>query len=216
MTVDRGDEWGPPTRKGRETRQRIVDAAADLIYARGVAAASLDEVGRATGTSRSQLYHYFSGKSALVGAVIDRQRDRILAFQRPALESLATWEDITGWRDMIVAVQRELGCRGGCPLGSLANELAELDDSARVRLADAIGSWEKLLADGLATMARRGELRSDADPATLALGVMASLQGGLLLAKTTRSTYPLEVALDAAIAHLRTFACPRVGTPSRV
>jgi len=124
VTVDRGDEWGPPTRKGRETRQRIVDAAADLIYARGVAAASLDEVGRATGTSRSQLYHYFSGKNALVGAVIDRQRDRILAFQRPALESLATWEDITGWRDMIVAVQRELGCRGGCPLGSLANELA--------------------------------------------------------------------------------------------
>ena len=45
---------------------------------------------------------------------------------------------------------------------------------------------------------------------------MASLQGGLLLAKTTRSTYPLEVALDAAIAHLRTFACPRVGPPSRV
>ena len=152
---------GSADRKGRETRQRIVDAAADLIYARGVAATSLDEVGRATGTSRSQLYHYFSGKSALVGAVIDRQRDRILAFQRPALESLATWEDITGSATYRRGANQELGCRGGCPLGSLANELAELDDSARVRLADAIGSWEKLLADGLATMARRGELRSD-------------------------------------------------------
>jgi AcrR family transcriptional regulator len=140
---------------------------------------SLDDIGRATGTSKSQLYHYFSGKNALVGAVIDRQRDRILAIQRPALEALATWEDITSWRDMIVVLQRELGCRGGCPLGSLANELAELDDTARVRLADAIGSWEQLVADGLATMAQRGELRSDADPATLALGVMASLQGGL-------------------------------------
>ena len=216
VTVHRGDEQGPATRKGRETRQRIVDAAADLIYERGVAAASLDDVGRATGTSKSQLYHYFSGKNALVGAVIDRQRDRILAFQRPVLEALATWEDITSWRDMIVVLQRELGCRGGCPLGSLANELAELDDTARVQLADAIGSWEQLLADGLATMAQRGELRSDADPATLALSVMASLQGGLLLAKTTRSTYPLEVALDAAIAYLRTFASPKPNTPSRV
>ena len=216
MTVHRGDEGGPATRKGRETRQRIVDAAADLIYERGVAAVSLDDIGRATGTSKSQLYHYFSGKNALVGAVIDRQRDRILAFQRPVLEALATWEDITSWRDMIVVLQRELGCRGGCPLGSLANELAELDDTARVQLADAIGSWEQLLADGLATMAQRGELRSDADPAKLALGVMASLQGGLLLAKTTRSTYPLEVALDAAITYLRTFAFPKPNTPSRV
>jgi hypothetical protein len=40
----------------------------------------------------------------------------------------------------------------------------------------------------------------------MALATLASLEGGLLLAKTTRTTVPLQAALDAAIAHLRAFA----------
>lgn len=206
----------PATRKGRETRQRIVEAAADLIYERGFAGVSLDDVGEATGTSKSQLYHYFSDKNALLRAVIACQQHRILDGQRPMLQALASWEDITAWRDAIVALQRRTAFRGGCPLGSLANELAESDEVARVQLADAIGRWEQLLADGLAAMSERGQLRSDAEPATLALGVMASLQGGLLLAKTTRDAHPLEVALDAAIAYLRTFASPQTKRMGRV
>ena len=42
----------------------------------------------------------------------------------------------------------------------------------------------------------------------LATATMASLQGGLLLAKTTHTTRPLRTALDAALAHIRTFATP--------
>ncbi|MGO9583014.1 MAG: hypothetical protein ACLP36_09415 [Acidimicrobiales bacterium] len=55
-----------------------------------------------------------------------------------------------------------------------------------------------------------GSLRADADAKDLALCVLASLQGGLLLAEIDRSTRPLEVGLDAAIAYLRSFA-PSIG-----
>ena len=98
---------------------------------------------------------------------------------------------------------------GGCPLGSLANELAELDAAAREQLSGAFATWEQLLADGLAGMARAGALRADADPASLAVSTMASLQGGLLLAEVERNTRPLEVALDAAIALHEVF-CARL------
>jgi hypothetical protein len=43
----------PLTAKGRATRRRIVDTAADLMVERGVSAVSLDEVGRVTSTSKS-------------------------------------------------------------------------------------------------------------------------------------------------------------------
>ena len=196
----------PATAKGRQTRQRIVDAAADLIYERGVAGVSLDDVGDATGTSKSQLYHYFADKDDPVHAVIDRQQERVLAFHRPQLSSLSSWEDIWRWRDAVVDAQAGRGCRSGCPLGSLANELAELDAGAREQLSLAFATWEQLLADGLAVMARAGALRADADPASLAVSTIASLQGGLLLAEVERDTRPLEVALDAAIAYMRSFA----------
>jgi len=196
----------PATAKGRETRQRIVDAAAELIYERGVANVSLDDVRQATGTSKSQLYHYFDDKDSLAHAVIDRQEERVLAFHKPQLGSLSSWDDIRRWRDAVVEAQAGRGCRSGCPLGSLANALAELDVAAREQLSDAFATWEQLLADGLAGMARAGALRADADPASLAVSTMASLQGGLLLAQVERNTGPLEVALDAAIAYLRSFA----------
>jgi AcrR family transcriptional regulator len=196
----------PATSKGRATRERIIDAAADLIYARGVAAVTLDDVREATDTSKSQLYHYFADKSELVHAVIERQRERVLAFHTPHLESLSTWDDIQRWRNAIVAAQAERQCRSGCPLGSLANELSELDRAARHQLAGAFANWQQLLTGGLAGMIRSGALRPDADPASLALSTIASLQGGLLLAEVDRDTHPLEIALDAAITHLKSFA----------
>ena len=52
-------------------------------------------------------------------------------------------------------------------------------------------------------MITSGELRRDADPERLAVSTIASLQGGLILAELERDTRPLEIALDAAIAHLR-------------
>jgi TetR/AcrR family transcriptional regulator, transcriptional repressor for nem operon len=196
----------PVTSKGRATRDRIVDAAADLIYERGVAVVTLDDVREATDTSKSQLYHYFTGKDDLVHAVIERQRERVLGFHTPHLEAPSTWDDIQRWRDAIVEAQAERQCRSGCPLGSLANELSELDQPARNQLSSAFSAWQGLLAEGLAGMIRSGQLRSDADPARLASSTIASLQGGLLLAEIERDTCPLEIALDAAISHLKSFA----------
>ncbi len=205
----------PATGKGRATRERIIDTAADLIYERGVAAVTLDDVRDATATSKSQLYHYFTDKDDLVHAVIERQRARVLAFHAPKLDSLSSWDDIGRWRDAIVATQAERQCRSGCPLGSLANALAELDDTARTQLSDAFTSWQQLLADGLADMITSGALRRDADPERLAVSTIAILQGGLILAELERDTRPLEIALDAAIAHLATFAPQSPNTTHR-
>ena len=73
-------------------------------------------------------------------------------------------------------------------------------------MSDAFESWAQLIAEGIARMKDRGDIRADADAEALAISVLASLQGGLLMAETTRSTRPLEIALDAAIAHLKEFA----------
>ncbi|MGA7835430.1 MAG: TetR/AcrR family transcriptional regulator [Acidimicrobiales bacterium] len=183
-----------------------MNAAANLFYDRGVEAVSLDDVRSATGTSKSQLYHYFSDKSDLVHAVIECQKERTLNFHRPVLSALSSWEDLQDWRSMIVEFQAARRCRGGCPLGSLVVELVEADNEARSHLARAFEEWEQLLAQGFERMIQRGLLRDDTRAAELAVAVMASLQGGLLLAELEKRTRPLEVALDSAIAHVRTFA----------
>ena len=71
------------TRRGRETRERIVAAAAELMFKDGVAGTTVDDVKDAAGVSSSQIYHYFTDKKALVLAVIDYQSETIVGAQEP-------------------------------------------------------------------------------------------------------------------------------------
>jgi AcrR family transcriptional regulator len=94
------------TPKGERTRGRIVDAAARLIYERGVAGTTLEDIRSAAGVSGSQLSHYFAGKDELVQAVIDHQAETITGNQRQA--DLSSPGGLRAWRNMVIAqVQRD-------------------------------------------------------------------------------------------------------------
>src|SRR5579883_353936 len=121
------------TPRGAATRARIVEAAADLIYIHGMEGTSLDDVMAASGVSKSQLYHYFMDKDALVLEVIALQAERVLAAQQPHLGALNSLRALRAWGQAIVRLNELVQMRG-CPLGSLANELANTSESARKRL----------------------------------------------------------------------------------
>jgi AcrR family transcriptional regulator len=203
----------PTTERGRQTRGRIVDAAAELVAVRGVDGTGIDHVLAAAGASKSQLYHYFADKDDLVRAVIARRYDQLIDAQAPLLDKLDSWVAIRRWLDMWVGQTEATGYHG-CPIGTLANELADRDDTARADLAACFAAWEGYLVDGLAHMRERGGLAPNADPRRLAMATFASLQGGLLLAKTHKDVEPLRVALDAAYAHLRSFRAAKATTPT--
>jgi len=190
----------PVTERGRRTRALIIDAAATLMYQRGVAMTSLDDVLAAAGSGKSQLYHYFDSKADLVAAVIERQLERVLAKQ-PSLEHIDSWEGIEAWVADILDAHSAPGGPFACPLGTMAAEL-KTDETFRPSLDAAFRRWEAPLARGLQTMQDRGDLVADADPARLATAVIAALQGGMLLARVRGDITPLQDALGSAVAQL--------------
>lgn len=192
------------TAKGRATRQRIVEAASALILEHGLERSTLEDIQGEARVSASQLYHYFEDKSALLLAVIDHQAETVLGAHRQVLERLDSFDALLTWRDMIVTMLEAQNCVGGCPLGSLASGLAESDPIARHALAEHFSQWELLLADGLTAMRARGDLRPDVDIDTLAVSILASVQGGLLLSQTRRDSRAVQIAVDTSIAYLRT------------
>ena len=193
------------TRKGQATRDRIVAAAATLMHERGVAGTSTEDVQLAAGVSASQVYHYFGDKRSLTRAVIQYWSNAILGAQEPALVHLDDVDALRGWADAIVEVQRANGFRGGCPLGSLASELADGDDAARDDLAAGYQRWRDAIRAGLVDMKERGDLVESADPDQLATALLTTLQGGLLLTKTLRNSEALETSLKTMIDHIASF-----------
>lgn len=190
-----------PTERGRRTREAIIDAACALVYDNGVAATSVDNVLAASNTGKSQFYHYFSGKQALLTAVIGRQLDRVLAGQ-PRLAGLSTWREFDEWATEIIALHRTSAGPLACPLGCLVGELDSEPTLARA-LDEAYRRWEAPLARGLRTLRDNGELRTTADPDRLAATTMAALQGGLMLAHLRGDITVLTDALTMALDHLK-------------
>jgi AcrR family transcriptional regulator len=185
------------TPKGARTRARIVEAAAALIHARGVASTTLEDVKVAAEVSGSQMYHYFPDKNELLQAVITYQADSIVSRNRHALSGARGVED---WRNMVISAARRTKARGGCQLGSLVGQLAETDPEARALIAAGFDQWSAAIAEGLRSLQADGKLQSDIDTDALAITLLATLEGGLLLAQVTGNSSPFETAIDTLLA----------------
>lgn len=190
------------TPRGAKTRSRIVETAAGLMHARGAGVTTLDDVVLAAGVSKSQLYRHFPDKSALVRAVIEFVGEQTIGVERQRLGNVRTFAGLRRWRDALVANNALRNGQYGCPLGSLAADVADQDPVARQMLADLFAAWEKLFQDVLARFQEDGLVPPDADIRQLATGLLAAVQGGYLIAQAARDVAPMATAIDLSIAHI--------------
>ena len=203
------------TARGEKTRARIVAAAADLINVQGVGATTLDDVILASGVSKSQLYHHFAGKDALVRAVVDHVGERIIQRERDALGHVSTIQGLRRWRDALVQNNALRHGAYGCALGSLASEVSDQDEAARRAASQLFIEWQELLAGVLHRLQDGGALPPEASIDQLATGLMGALQGGYMLAQTARDVTPMATSIDMALAHIESLHKHEVGQRQR-
>ena len=192
----------PVTRRGRASRERIVERAAELFAARGVAATSVDEVLAAAGAGKGQFYHYFRGRDELAAAAVGHRCAQVVAGLTQALGEVSSLAGLEQTLAGFVAGFEQQGMPG-CPIGTLAAEVADRNEEARKQAAAGFDAWERLLADALERMRQRGELRPEAAPAVLATGLLASIEGGMVLSQARQDMTSLRVAVEAGQAQVR-------------
>jgi len=103
------------------------------------------------------------------------------------------------WRNWVIDYQRALGCRGGCPIGSLGSELAETEPQARDHVSAGMKRWGPPSATACARCTHAADSQTKPTPTPLALALLAALQGDLLLTQIERDTKPLQAALEAML-----------------
>jgi AcrR family transcriptional regulator len=194
------------TRKGLATRARIVDVAARLMFERGIANTSIDQVRRTAEVGGSQISHYFRDKRDLTRHVVAARRNDVLAFHtQPRLDTLDSLDALQAWADACVSDIAAVYRVGGCVYGSLAGELIDADDEMHDDLSAGYDQWIELFQAGLTAMRRRGDLSREADPRHLAVSLVAAHQGGAMLTHATNDPQPLRVAVNAAVEYVRSF-----------
>lgn len=172
-----------------DTRQRIMQAAGELIAARSYADVGVAEICTAAAVKKGSFYHFFPSKRELSVAVLDATfvdfKLRLLdeAFSR----KLAPFERFRAFSRMIYLFQaesaRELGFVPGCPFGNMAAEQATQDDVLRLKVQQLFDSLIGEFRLALAEAVQAGEIEP-LDIEATASAMLAYVEGVLLLAKT--------------------------------
>ncbi|HXH82368.1 MAG TPA: TetR family transcriptional regulator C-terminal domain-containing protein [Candidatus Tectomicrobia bacterium] len=186
---------GGRARQGRATRDAIVAAATRLMHLRGYQNTSLDDVLRESGVGKGNFYYHFRSKEDLGYAILD---GIVAGFLQRTLEPC--FSDPSGLRlgqircflDRVLDAQRQSRCVGGCPMGNLASELADVHDGFRARLASVFEAWRERLTVALREAQARGEAGPDCDPEAVARFLVAALEGAILLTKVTKDIRHME------------------------
>ncbi|WP_353943865.1 TetR/AcrR family transcriptional regulator [Streptomyces sp. HUAS MG91] len=190
------------TAKGRATRARIVEGAAEVLREQGVSVTTLDDIRARTGTSKSQLFHYFAGgKDELLLAVARFEADRVIEDQQPHLGRLDSWESWQRWRDVVVERYELQGDH--CPLGALFLQVGRSSPGARAIVTELMRQWQAELARGIRAVQEGGLVRASLDADRTAGALLAGIQGGVTIMMSTGDSTHLRAALDTGIAYLR-------------
>ncbi|MBS2552491.1 TetR/AcrR family transcriptional regulator [Catenulispora sp. NL8] len=196
------------TAKGKATRGRIIDAAAEVLRESGIEGTTLEGVMARSRTSKSQLFHYFpDGKDQLLLAVAQYEADQVLDVQQPYLGRLDSWEAWQQWRDVTVRHYEEQGDH--CPIGTLSLYLGRSTPGARAVVIELLHRWQEYLAVGIRALRTAGHLPAGLDVDERAAALLAAIQGGVTILQATGRADHLRAALDLAIGDLR-----RLGEPA--
>ena len=192
----------PITRRGRASRDRIVERAAELFAERGIAATTVDEVLAAAKAGKGQFYHYFRNRDELAAAAVGYRCAQVVAGLTQALGGVSSLAGLEEALEGFIAGFEAMGLPG-CPIGTLATEVANHNEAARLAAAAGFDAWERLLADALERMRQRGELSADTPSAVLATGLLASIEGGMVLSQARKDIASLRIAVEAGLGQVR-------------
>ena len=191
--------------RGAETRLRILRTAADLFHKQGARLTSPDEIIEASRTGKGQFYYYFGSKEGLVHEVLQMYLEEIKSGTSFVNYEIDSWKDLEKWFAAQVELQKRYDMTRGCPFGTLGNEVTTDDELVRQDLSLIFEVMKNKLAAFFVKEKAKGRLVSRANPASLADFCIGTMQGAMLMGKINRSSRTVELTVQEALRHLRSY-----------
>ncbi|MFG2331605.1 TetR/AcrR family transcriptional regulator [Streptomyces sp. NPDC048604] len=183
------------------TPDRLIEATRELLWERGYVGTSPKAIQQAAGAGQGSMYHHFAGKPDLALAAIRRTAEELRAAAEAALGG-----EGSAYARIEAYLRRERDVLRGCPVGRLTMD-ADVMASAELRApVDETLDWLRgrlagIVQEGL----DRGELTGPLDPGVLAATVVATVQGGYVLARSSGSATAFEAAVDGLLMLLSAY-----------
>lgn len=186
--------------KGEQTRERVVAQAAALFNTRGYAGTAISDIMEATGLEKGGIYRHFAGKEQLALAAFDYAAAQVRQRFAEGLAGQAHSADIlVAFLAVFRGYAQRPPLRGGCPVLNTAVESDDTNPLLREGARAVVEEWRTMIQTTVETGIARAEIHPEVDGARLALLLIATMEGAVMLTQLLGDPGPLE----QAYAHLR-------------
>ena len=190
--------------KGEQTRQHIIQQAATLFNQRGFTGSSISDVMQCTGLQKGGIYRHFESKEQLALAAFDyaQQQSTNRLVEAVAAETGAV-QKLLAFISAFHALTLHPPVPGGCPILNTIVDSDDGDPALRERVVSVVSGWEQLIERIVADGVAQGSVRRDIDPQAVASVLIATLEGGIVLARAHRSPVDLQYAVEHLVQYIR-------------
>ncbi|WP_319943228.1 TetR/AcrR family transcriptional regulator [Nocardia aurantia] len=180
------------------TRDRLVDSTRELLWERGYVGTSPKTIQQRADAGQGSMYHHFAGKEDLAVEAIRKTAAEMRASVEAQLSAPGTAAE-----RIAAYLRRERDVLRGCPIGGLTQDPEVMITPAlRAPVEETLGWLRDRLADEIRQGLARGELRPPLDPAATATSLVATLQGGYVLARAADNAEVFDQAIAGVLALL--------------
>jgi len=185
-----------------ETRERLINATQELLWERGYAAASPKEILNRAEAGQGSMYHHFAGKQQLAVAALEESA----AAMRADVDSLLNGEGTAPER-VVAYLERQRDSLRGCRMGRMTYDPEVLATPELLSPVSETLSW---VVDAIASVISQGldqqEFPASTDAHQLASMVVATVQGGYVLARAKQKPEEFDAAVNGAAVLLRAWS----------
>ena len=168
-------------------RERILREAEHVMHLKGYEAACMDEIAKACGMTKANLFHHYGSKSALALAVLDF---KIAEFKARKVEPLCAHDApeaaVEEMFEKGAVFFKGIGCKAGCFVGNIALEMSDRDEQFRRRVGDFFAAWADEIEACLERCKKTGYFAPSLDSRAAAEAVVALYEGAIMLTRSQR------------------------------
>ncbi len=149
------------TSKGDRTRSKILDEATRVFNRKGFSATSINDILKASGTTKGSLYFHFSSKGEIGLEVLKREKQAFMSFLDDILNEGPPGQSLHNFFEAAMAKHSQQDFIGGCIFGNTALEVSDTSPELAAFVAGVFDDWIMKIAQNVDQAQQIGQIRKD-------------------------------------------------------
>lgn len=196
-------------RKGEQTKEYILQKAAELFNERGYYGVSMSDIMTVTGMEKGGIYNHFKSKDDLAVQAYEYAVD--LMRQEFTAAVIGKYNAVARLQAVVAVFQRITTgspLAGGCPVVNTAvhanNTHPRLQNCARLTMIE----WQEFVMRIVQSGIERGQLKPETDPEMLTTLLISTLEGAIMLTQMHKDDRYMDRAITHLTGYLQSLALP--------